>query len=114
MRREVSPWVRAVAGALTVAVGLAFAAPPVAAEEVAPPAPPAQKITLAAAAEAKLAKLDPADALAPIQDPAGAAGDGKPFLKTPKGMLALGLMIAGTAYTFYSKKEDRILSPIRE
>ena len=113
MRANLSRWARSLAGALALLMGLTFAAPPAVAEEAKAPAPTTpQKASLAAATAATLAKLDTASAVTVTQEPA-ASSDSKPFFKTTKGVIVLALMIAGTAYTLYSKDKDRVKSPIR-
>jgi len=72
---------------------------------------------LATATAAKLATLAPAPGAfaqaAPAADPAPA--DNRPFFKTPKGVAALVLMVAGAGYVAYRipKDNEKVHSPIR-
>ena len=103
MTRRLTSWTRPLAGLLAVVVGLTLAAPPVsAADAVAVTKAPARS-QLAAATAAKLATLAPAPA------------DNRPFFKTPKGVAALVLMVAGAGYVAYRipKDNEKVHSPIR-
>ena len=75
------------------------------------PAAPAQKTSLAAAARARV------EASAPLrlaQDPTvPASSESRPFFKTPQGIAAIVLFVAGVGYTVYSKSHDRVKSPSR-
>jgi hypothetical protein len=115
--RRLTSWTRPLAGLLAVVVGLTLAAPPAsAADAVAVTKAPAQS-QLAAATAAKLATLAPAaHAFAqtpPAADPA--ASDSRPFFKTPKGVAALVLMVAGAGFVAYRipKDNEKVHSPIR-
>ncbi len=103
---------------LVLVVGVSLAAPLAGAQELSPApkaaAPNPQPI--AAAAAAKVEGLEPAEAaLATTQatEPDPTTSDAKSFFKSPKGILALTLAVAGVGYTIYSSQHDRITSPIR-
>ena len=117
MTRRLTSWTRPVAGLLAVVVGLTLAAPPAsAADAVAVTKAPAPS-QLATTTAAKLAALAPAPSAfaqtAPAADPA--ASDNRPFFKTPKGVAALVLMVAGAGYVAYRipKDNEKVHSPIR-
>ena len=117
MTRRLTSWTRPLAGLLAVVVGLTLAAPPAsAADAVAVTKAPAPS-QLAATTAAKLATLAPAAnafaQTAPAADPV--ASDSRPFFKTPKGVAALVLMVAGAAYVAYRipKDNEKVHSPIR-
>lgn len=117
MTRRLTSWTRPVAGLLAVVVGLTLAAPPAsAADAVAVTKAPAPS-QLATTTAAKLAALAPAPSAfaqtAPAADPAPA--DNRPFFKTPKGVAALVLMVAGAGYVAYRipKDNEKVHSPIR-
>ena len=117
MTRRLTSWTRPLAGLLAVVVGLTLAAPPAsAADAVAVTKAPAPS-QLATTTAAKLAALAPAAnafaQAAPAADPAPA--DNRPFFKTPKGVAALVLMVAGAAYVAYRipKDNEKVHSPIR-
>lgn len=107
--RHASPWIRAVAGSLVLLVALTFSAPLAAAGEASASAPPKP---LSAAMATTLAKLDPAAAIAPTQGAAPTSG-GKSSWKSPKGAIAIVLMLGITAYTIKSRVDDHIHSVIR-
>jgi hypothetical protein len=89
-----------------VFVGMTLAVPALAAE--AAPRP------LSQAAAAKVAAL-PLAALAQTPDAApviAPAGD-RPFLKTPKGRIAVALLAGAVGYTLYSFGHDRVQSPVK-
>lgn len=118
MTRRLTSWTRPLGGLLAVVVGLALAAPPAsAADAVAVTKAPAPS-QLATTTAAKLATLAPAPSAfaqtAPAADPA-ASTDNRPFFKTPKGVAALVLMVAGAAYVAYRipKDNEKVHSPIR-
>lgn len=110
-------WTRSLTGALALLVGLMLTAPPAFAAEPQTnqtQARPHAQQTLTAAATAKLADLDVAEAVvAAPQESESSADTAKSFFKTPKGVAALVLFVAGVSYTFYSKSHDRVHSPIR-
>ncbi len=103
------------AGALVLLLGLTVvAAPAVAgAEKQAAPAKP----TLAASARAKVAAMKvPPRALAQVGAPPSAPKkEGRGFLKSPAGVVAVVLMTAGTGFMVYSAFHDNnpVHSPIR-
>jgi hypothetical protein len=104
-----------VSAALVLVLGLTFSAVPAAAGPR--PAVPA-KPTLAAAAAAKLANA-PASSralaqAAPTPAPSTSEG-GKGFFRTPAGVAAIVLMVAGTGWMVYSAYHDNdpVHSPFR-
>ena len=122
MKRSVKFWVRGIALPLTLLLGLSIVAPRVDAQELRPAAAPTAPSApdskpLAAAAAAKLAALAPAEAALATTTTQGAAdpnaGDAKSFFKSPKGVLALVLAVAGVSYVMYSSHHDRLHSGVR-
>jgi len=116
-RRLTSSWTRPLAGLLAVVVGLTVAAPPASAADAGAVTKAPARSPLAAATAVKLATLAPAPGAfaqtAPAADPAPA--DNRPFFKTPKGVAALVLMVAGAGYVAYRipKDNEKVHSPIR-
>jgi hypothetical protein len=116
VRRTLPSWIRTVSAGLVFVLGLTFSAIPAAAGT--PPAATA-KPTLAAAAAAKvaavpiskraLAQTAPAPAPAPSEEHRG-------FFKTPAGVAAIVLMVAGTGWMVYSAYHDNdpVHSPFRD
>jgi hypothetical protein len=112
-RRRAGP----LTGALALILGFAVASPPALAAE-APAAEPA-RTTLAQAAAAKVAAMDPlAVTASTIETPAIQATPAereqtpkKPFFKTGKGLAAAALLAGGLAITFVSFGNDRVKSP---
>lgn len=111
MRRNWSPSARSFAGALVFFVSATAAAPPAAAAGA---QTPARSATLAAAAEARVAALEPAAVLAATQAPAAPAEGPEPFLKTPKGVIAVVLMAGVTAWLIQSRISNKVDSPGRQ
>lgn len=116
MTRRLS-WTRPLAGLLTLVVGLTLVAPPVSAADVARPAKAPSQSSLAASTSARLATLAPsrrafAQAAA---DPGTSSTDTRSFFKTPTGVAAIVLMVAGAAYVAYRipKDNQKVHSPIR-
>lgn len=116
MTRRLS-WTRPLAGLLTLVVGLTLVAPPVSAADAAPPAKAPSQSRLAASTSARLATLAPsrrafAQAAA---DPSTSPTDTRSFFKTPTGVAAIVLMVAGAAYVAYRipKDNQKVHSPIR-
>jgi hypothetical protein len=108
-------WSRRLAGLLALAVACTVSAPPVAAADA--PAGPGRS-GLAAATAAKLATLKPATkAFAQTQaaPETTSAPDHRPFFKTPTGVAAIILMVAGAGYVAYRipKDNEKVHSPIR-
>jgi hypothetical protein len=104
---------KAVASALTLALGLTWAAPPAGATEVKLQNPP-QRMSLAAAASAKLAKLDTSNAVRATQGTTPSAGtSSESFFRSPKGVAVIVLMAVGTGYAIYSAHSERIANPGR-
>jgi hypothetical protein len=120
MKRYSKPGARGLAGALALVMVFVFAAPPAGAAEGTAEAQPsttdnpqAEQPTLLAMAEAKVRAADPAKAQAvPPAEETEIAGD-KPFLKSPQGILAVSLLVAGTIFVAYSRSNDRPTSPVR-
>ncbi|HET7293833.1 MAG TPA: hypothetical protein VFM88_15520 [Vicinamibacteria bacterium] len=116
MNRTMRNWVRGAALPLALLVGLTFAAPPASAAEVAAPVPAPEtpsQTPVATAAAAKVAALDSAELAAATQDAATEPESGSSFFKSPRGVIALVLAVAGVSYVIYSSQNDRINSPIR-
>ncbi len=118
MRRRSRSWASRLAAALALVVGLTFAAPPASTAADAEKAPPVAPHRLAAAAAAKVATLSLAPrAFAQAQStPAPSdAGESKSFFRTPTGIAAILLMVAGAGYVAVSIRHDnkKVHSPIR-
>lgn len=117
MTRRLS-WTRPLAGLLTLVVGLTLVAPPVSAAEAATPTKAPSQSRLAASTSARLATLAPsrrAFAQAATADPSTSSTDTRSFFKTPTGVAAIVLMVAGAAYVAYRipKDNQKVHSPIR-
>ena len=117
MTRRLTSWTRPLAGLLTLVVGLTLVAPPASAADAAPPAKAPAPSRLAASTAARLATLAPskhafAQAAA---DPDPSSSDNRSFFKTPTGVAAIVLMVAGAAYVAYRipKDNEKVHSPIR-
>lgn len=116
MNRTVSTWVRGAALPLALLFGLTFAAPPAGADEIVAPTPAPEapsKTSVATAAATKVAALNSAEVAEATQAPAAEEGSPSSFFKSPRGVAALVLAIAGVSYVIYSSQNDRIKSPIR-
>jgi hypothetical protein len=115
--RRLTSWTRPLAGLLAVVVGLTLAAPPASAADAGAVTKAPTRSPLAAATAAKLATLAPAPGAfaqaAPAAEPAPA--DSRPFFKTPTGIAAIVLMVAGAGYVAYRIPKDngKVHSPIR-
>ena len=111
--RTGSRWVRSLAGALTLFVGLALVAPPVRAGDAAATLKQ-RPTTLRAATEAKVANLNlsPRVDLSPEGDSASSSTS-KPFFKTTKGVMALVLLAGGVTWAAVSRSKDAVHSPAR-
>ena len=121
MKRHSRPAARVLAGAVAFLMAFALAAPPAVAAEGAEAqspietqsfeAPTTEQPTLVAMAEARVQSTDPAEAVAPAQtselDSHGS------FIKSPQGIAAVVLLVAGTVLVAYSRKNDRPTSPVR-
>jgi hypothetical protein len=104
---------RRVAGALVLLIGLTVAAAPASAAEPAPAPSPTPTPTLMEAAESAVDSL-PAHTLAQATQPAAppsAETNDRPFIKTPKGILAVSLTVVGLGIMAYSMSDDRVKSP---
>jgi len=118
--RTLTSWTRPLAGLLALVVGLTLVTPPAASAADAAPSParPAPS-RLAASTAARLAALAPApSAFAQTQTPPAAdtgSSDTRSFFKTPTGVAALVLMVAGAGYVAYRipKDNEKVHSPIR-
>jgi hypothetical protein len=101
---------------LSAVLALTVAAPAWAAD-VKPTQPQTQPqtISLAAATEASVAKLDKTSAALATQasSPAASETSSKPFLKSPKGIAVILLMAVGTGYAVYTATNERIDNPVR-
>ena len=106
-------WARPVAVLLAVLIAVAGGAPPAAAETVKSyPAPTRLSSTIAAT----VGSLKPtARAVVQATPDAGTSDSPRSFFKTPTGVAALVLMVAGVAYVAYSipKANEKVHSPIR-
>ena len=117
MTRRLTSWTRPLAGLLAVVVGLTLAAPPASAADAGAVTKAPKRSPLATATAAKLATLAPAPGAfaqaAPAAEPAPA--DSRPFFKTPTGIAAIVLMVAGAGYVAYRipKDNEKVHSPIR-
>jgi len=107
---------------LALLLAFAFAIPPAAASEVVakapaqtPNPPQAEQQTLTAAVAAKVEAMDTAEvaAMAPVQDAGTTTESSGSFLKSPKGVAAVALVVVGIAFSFYKRNNDRITSPVR-
>jgi hypothetical protein len=107
VRRRFGSWARPIAGLVALTLGLAVAAPSVAAEVK---QPVAQKQSLTASAKAKVAALAlPGAAQTRAQataTPSAPATASKGFFSTGAGRAALVLMAAGTGFMVYSAFHD--------
>lgn len=116
MRRKDKAWAGPLAAGLAALIAVTLAAPPAmaAGKESASPAGP-KKTTIAAAAAAKLARIDTSRAVRSAQEPApSTADDNRSFFRSPRGVVVLALMVAGIAYTIYSANADDVTrSPLR-
>jgi len=117
--------IRPLAGILTLVFGLTMLAPPACAAEAAGvgEAPSSettivpQKVSLAAAAAARIEAIGPAEAATaawqePVPPPATVSTQS--FFRTRKGAATLALMLGVMGYTIYSRLEKHIQSPGRE
>ena len=113
MRRSATFTARGLAALLTITMSLTLAAPPASAAG-APTAPkPKAKASLAAATAAHLAVLSPAPNA--FQETTAPAEESRSFFRTPTGVAALVLMVAGAGYVAVSIGRDnkKVHSPIR-
>jgi hypothetical protein len=110
------PWARPIATGLVVLTALTCAAPAFSVERAATAAP---STTLAARAAVSVAKLEPTPRALLQETPAaattGTADSPRPFFKSPAGIAAIVLMVAGAGYVAYSipKDNEKVHSPIR-
>jgi hypothetical protein len=93
--------------ALLLVVGVA--APCAAADHARP-----SLITLSKASEALLVAADHDLPLRSNQQPTPASTGSGEFFRSKKGATVVSLLVAGFAYTLYSRFHDEIKSPIRE
>jgi hypothetical protein len=116
--RRLTSWTRPLAALLTLVVALTLAAPPAsAADAVKAPAAPGRS-RLAASTAAKLATLTPAKGAFAQAQPApdtATSSDTRSFFRSPTGIAAIVLMVAGAGYVAYSipKDNQKVHSPIR-
>lgn len=112
-----SSWARILVGVLAVAFCFAMAAPPAVAGQLPSPKPISSNTApLAASAAARVEAMTPAQVLATTQaSPAAPTTSSPSFFKTPKGIAALVLIVAGAGYVAYAAVDDRkpVKSPIR-
>lgn len=115
MRGSLSRSTRLLAGALTAIVGCALSAPPC----LAAPQVTGQERTSLRASVAKLSVPDESAANRFAQeaggkDAAGAAtGEGRSFIHSPKGVVALLLLAGGVTWAIVSRSKDAVHSPGR-
>jgi hypothetical protein len=113
------PWFRPAAMGLAVLLALACAAPLASADERAASGP--ASTTLSSRAAASVAKLKPTPRAfaqaggASAAAAASSSGDSRPFLKTPTGIAAAVLMVAGATFVavMISHDNSKVHSPIR-
>jgi hypothetical protein len=102
---------------MTLLTVLTFTAPPCDASETPQAAPKAsEKRTLSASAAAHVAAMAPPPrALAQEGTAAATTGESRSFFRTPTGVAAIVLMVAGAAYVGYRipKDNEKVHSPIR-
>lgn len=117
MRGSSTAWVRGVAALVTLLTVLTFSAPPSVAGELSQPATPKapEPQRLAASAAVVVANMAPPPALAQDSTPAATTGDSGSFFRSPKGVAAIVMMVAGAAYVAYKipKDNEKVHSPIR-
>ena len=117
VRGSSTAWARGVAALVALLTVLTFTAPPCDASDTPQAAPKASgKKSLSASAAAHVAAMNPPPrSLA--QDPTAAAttGESRSFFRTPTGVAAIVLMVAGAAYVGYRipKDNEKVHSPIR-
>lgn len=117
MRGSSTAWVRGVAALVALMTVLTFSAPPCDAGDVSQPATPKalEQRRLSASAAAHVATMAPPPALAQDPTPAASGGESRSFFRSPKGVAAIVLMVAGAAYVGYKipKDNEKVHSPIR-
>ena len=117
MRARSLAWVRGMAAGVALLIALTVGAPPCSASEAGPGSTdkaPAKR-SLASAAAARVALAPPARALAQTGAGGSATGTSRSFFRTPTGVAAIVLMVAGSGYAIYSVSHDQkpVKSPIR-
>jgi hypothetical protein len=114
------PWFRPFAVGLAVLMALACAAPLASADERA--ATGSASTSLSTRAAASVAKLKPtprafvqAGGTSSAAAAASSSGDSRPFFKTPTGIAAVVLMVAGATFVavMISHDNSKVHSPIR-
>jgi len=104
-------WVRPLARAMALFVGLALLTPQLLAAEM---AVPSIDRPIAAAAATKVATMKTPARVAWAQDTKTASsGSSKPFFGTTKGVIALVLMVGGITWAAVSRNKDAVHSPAR-
>lgn len=113
MTKTRTGWARSVAA--TLILGLMSMATTSTAADAAPTTTKENApVTLAAAAEAKVEAIAPAELANAAQPAATTTSDsGESFFKTGKGKAALALFVIAAGYTIFSKYDDRVKSVIR-
>jgi hypothetical protein len=113
VRRSATFSVRGLAALLTITTALTLSAPPASAASAPNPAKAPAQASLAAKTAAHLAVLAPAPSA--FQETTPSATDSKGFFRTPTGVAALVLMVAGAGYVAVSIGRDnkKVHSPIR-
>lgn len=118
MRGSSTAWTRGAAALVALVTVLTFSAPPCDAGDSPSPATPkaSEPRSLSASAAAHVATLAPPP-MALAQDPTATAttGESRSFFRSPKGVAAIVLMVAGAAYVGYKipKDNEKVHSPIR-
>lgn len=110
MTKTRTGWARSVAATLILGL-LSMATTSTAAETA--PAKETAPVTLAAAAEAKVEAIAPAELANATVQPASTTDSNESFFKTGKGKAALVLFVIAAGYTIFSKYDDRVKSVIR-
>jgi hypothetical protein len=114
VRRSSIVRVRGLGAFLALAMAFTLSAPPASAADARLPKAPA-KVSLAAATAAHLAVLRPAPRAFQQEGAPAASTESRSFFRTPTGVAAVVLMVAGGAFTIYKvgKDQDVVKSPIR-
>ena len=117
MRGSSTAWVRGVAALVALMTVLTFSAPPCDASDASQAAAPqaSEKRSLSASAAAHVAALAPPPRALAQDATTGATGTSRPFFRTPTGVAAIVLIVAGAGYVAYRipKDNEKVHSPIR-
>ena len=114
MRRSSIFRVRGLAALLAFSMAIALSAPPASAADAQLPKAPA-KASLKSKTAAHLAALNPSPRAFRQEGATTAPAESRSFLRTPTGVAAVVLMVAGAGFTIYKvgKDQDAVKSPIR-